>query len=168
MSVPDILLWFFGFAAVVAVVIMIINTNVLHAALSLTVCLLSVAGIYALRQAEFLAITQLLIYAVGILILILFGIMLTNRISGKPVTTASHQWMPGILVAGVLFSVLIISYTRTSFSSAIRVSEIDTPIRQAGKALMSTHMIAFEVSGVLLLVCLIGASLTASYFKKNT
>lgn len=168
MTLPDILLWFFAAAAGVAVIMMIVTTRVLHAALALMICLLAVAGIYALLQAEFLAVTQLLIYAVGVVVLILFGIMLTHRISDKPLTTASHHWVPGILVTVVLFALLITAYTRTDLPSSIGTLTNETAIRQTGKALMSTHMIAFEVSGILLLVCLIGASLTASYFKKSS
>lgn len=168
MTLPDLLLWFFGGAAIVAVILMIVTTRVLHAALSLMICLLSIAAIYALQQAEFLAVTQVLIYAVGVVVLVLFGIMLTNRISDKPLTTASHHWMPGILLTVILFGLLVTAYTRTGFPSFAGSLTNETPIRQTGKALMSSHLIAFEVSGILLLVCLVGASLTASYFKKNS
>jgi NADH:ubiquinone oxidoreductase subunit 6 (chain J) len=62
-----------------AALFMIITNNVLHAALGLIVCLLGMAGIFAVMGAEFLAVTQIMVYAGGVIVLIIFGIMLTNR-----------------------------------------------------------------------------------------
>jgi NADH:ubiquinone oxidoreductase subunit 6 (subunit J) len=145
---------------------MLLNSNVFYAALALLTCLISLSGIYGLLQAEFLAVTHLLIYAGGVLVLIIFGIMLTNRIAGKSFESKSHNWIPGILISASLFVVFVISFqnskilvTQNDLNSGNHTSKI-------GVELMSTYAAPFEISGILLLVCLIGAALTASSFNK--
>ncbi len=160
-------LYVFVAAAVVAVLVMVFTRTVLFAALSLIVCLISVAGIYALLSAEFLAITQLIIYAGGVLVLILFGIMLTNRIAGKTQRTESHHIVPGLVISMAMFITLIVAFDKTSFIQPDRVPMPGNHINAIGVELMSTYAAPFEIGGLLLLVCLIGASLMASSFKKN-
>jgi len=154
--------------SIAAVLVMILNRNIFYGALALLICLISLAGIYALLQAEFLAITQLLIYAGGVLVLLIFGIMLTNKISGKPVLTDSHNWFSGIIISTSLLGVLLFSFQQNEIMSAQSNLNATRHINNIGIELMSTYAAPFELSGVLLLVCLIGAALTASSFKKKT
>ena len=167
MNPATLTLYVFVAAAVVSVVVMVLTRSVFFAALSLIVCLISVAGIYALLYAEFLAITQLIIYAGGVLVLILFGIMLTNQIDGKTQRTESHQVVPGLVVSIILFTTLIAAFDKTSFTQSDIVPAPGNHINTIGIELMSTYSVPFEIGGILLLVCLIGASLIASSFKKN-
>lgn len=163
----EFVLYLFICASLGSVLIIILNRNVFYAALALLVCLISLAGIYALLHAEFLAITQLLIYVGGVMVLIIFGIMLTNRISGKPLYVNSQNWIAGISISLSLCALIIYSYNRVIFESASAIAA-ETHIKQVGTELMSTYVAPFELSGILLLVCLVGAALTASSFKKNT
>ncbi len=167
MNPGTISLYIFVFAAVTAVMVMLITRTVFFAALSLIACLISIAGIFALLYAEFLAITQLVIYAGGVLVLILFGIMLTNRISGKPLLTESQHVVKSVIISIGIFLMLMISYQKTSFNKLEPSPIQGNHINQIGIELMSTYLAPFEIGGILLLVCLIGASLMASSFKKN-
>lgn len=164
----EIVLYIFIAASIASVLVMILSRNIFYGALALLICLISVAGIYALLQAEFLAITQLLIYAGGVLVLLIFGIMLTNKISGKPVLTDSHNWFSGIIISTSLLGVLLFSFQQVEIMSAQNNLNTSRHINTIGIELMSTYAAPFELSGVLLLVCLIGAALTASSFKKKT
>ncbi len=164
----EIVLYIFMGASIAAVLVMIVNRNIFYGALALLICLISLAGIYALLQAEFLAITQLLIYAGGVLVLLIFGIMLTNKISGKPVLTDSHNWFSGVIISASLLGVLLFSFQQVEIMSAQNNLNTTRHINNIGIELMSTYAAPFELSGVLLLVCLIGAALTASSFKKKT
>ncbi len=166
MTIEDIILYVFIGSSVASVLVMILNRNIFYAALSLLVCLISLAGIYALLQAEFLAIAQLLIYAGGVLVLLIFGIMLTNRISGKPLHTDSHNWFIGILLSVSFFALILFSFHGTKLTD-VEPLPATNHLGNVGAELMSTYAAPFEVSGLLLLVCLIGAALTASSFKKN-
>ncbi len=167
MNPGQITLYIFAFASIVSVIVMIFTRTVFYAALALIVCLISIAGIYALLYAEFLAITQLVIYAGGVLVLILFGIMLTNRISGKPLITESHHVIKSAIISVGMFLTLIVAYQKTSFNQVETSPAQSNHINRIGIELMSTYVAPFEVGGILLLVCLIGTALMASSFKKN-
>ncbi len=163
----EIILYLFIGSSIASVLVMILNRNIFYGALALLVCLISLAGIYALLEAEFLAITQLLIYAGGVVVLLIFGIMLTNKISGKPLHTDSHNWLSGVIISTALFGVLLVSFQQVEIIIARNNSYTSNHINKVGIELMSTYAAPFELSGILLLVCLIGAALTASSFKKK-
>ncbi len=163
----NLLLYLFVFIAIFATAIMLFTNKVFYAALALLACLLSVAAIYALLNAEFLAVTQLIIYAGGVLILVLFGIMLTNRISGSPLLTETQHTVPGIFIFVSLLTLLISSYHKSNLNNKEPWATATTSIKETGVELMTTYVAPFELSGILLLVCLIGAAFTASSFKSE-
>ncbi len=164
----EIILYLFIGFSIVSVLVMLLNRNVFYSALALLTCLISLSGIYGLLQAEFLAVTQLLIYAGGVLVLMIFGIMLTNRISGKSFESKSHNWIPGILLTASLLAVLVITFQDSPIIATQNDLNTGNHTSKIGIQLMSTYAAPFEVSGVLLLVSLIGAALTASSFKKSS
>lgn len=168
MNPGSITLYVFVFAAVLSVIIMLFTRTLFYAALSLMVCLVSMAGIYALLYAEFLAITQLVIYVGGVLVLILFGIMLTNRIAGKPLHIESQHALPGVIISIGMFLTLIIAYEKASLNKLEAIPLPGSHINKIGTELMSTYVAPFEIGGILLLVCLIGAALMASSFNNNS
>lgn len=159
------LLYGFVFSAVISVVVILFTRVVFFAALALLACLLSLAAIYALLKAEFLAVTQLVIYAGGVIVLILFGIMLTNRISGKALITETQHVFTSMLVFTGLLILIGTTYLQISQVAVVNFSNPNTSIQQTGIELMSTYVAPFEISGILLLVCLVGAAFTASSFK---
>jgi NADH-quinone oxidoreductase subunit J len=161
------ILYAFMIIAMLSVGVMLFTRIVFYAALALLACLLCMAAIYALLNAEFLAVTQIIIYAGGVLILLLFGIMLTNRISGKPLLTETQHVGPGLIVFIGLLAVLLIAYSKSTQLPKTLATSSNISIQQTGVELMSTYLAPFELSGILLLVCLIGAAYTAASFKKN-
>jgi NADH:ubiquinone oxidoreductase subunit 6 (subunit J) len=154
------------FAALSAVAILFVK-NIFYGALLLIVCLLSLAGIYVISNAEFIAVTQILIYAGGVLVLIIFGVMLTTRISGKPLVVKSHNWFAGTLVGLSFLIVLIILFSDSGFytNNPVAVEQRYTSINKIGILLMTDYMLPFEVAGILLLIALIGAAVVASSFN---
>jgi NADH-quinone oxidoreductase subunit J len=172
MTLVSILFYFFVIVAGGSALALTMIRNVLYGALLLIVCLLSVAGIYVLAFAEFVAVTQILIYAGGILVVIIFGIMLTSKISEKPLVVEHSYVFSGILVAAACFSMLVYVLTQEPFPSPKAQAPITTtsPIDTVGISLFSEYMLPFEIAGVLLLISLIGASIIASTInikKKN-
>lgn len=143
--------------------------NVFHGALLLLVCLLSIAGIYIINFAELIAVTQILIYAGGVLILLIFGIMLTSRLSGKSIIVTSNRWLEGILVGVPLLILLVIFLRRENFSqNSVEVASTGqwNNINLIGINFMTDYLLPFEVAGILLLIALIGAAVMAAY-KQN-
>jgi NADH-quinone oxidoreductase subunit J len=143
--------------------------NVFHAALLLLVSLLSIAGIYIINFAELVADTQILIYAGGILILLIFGIMLTSRLSGKPLIVTNNRWAEGVLVGIPLLILLVTFLLRENFTqNSANTTTLGqwNNINLIGINFMTDYLLPFEVAGILLLIALIGAAVMASY-KRN-
>lgn len=166
MNVLNLLFYFFeGVAAASALGIIFIR-NVFYGALLLIVCLLSLAALYVFMFAEFVAVTQILIYAGGILIVIIFGIMLTSKIAGKPLVVEHAYVFGGGLVAVIFCSLLIYFFARQPFASqgVVKLQQDDV-IQRIGAGFMQEFLLPFEVAGILLLIALIGAAVIASTAK---
>jgi NADH:ubiquinone oxidoreductase subunit 6 (subunit J) len=168
MSLPAFIFYFFLLVAASSAVGILFSKNVFKAALLLLLCLLSVAALYVLAFAEFIAITQILIYAGGLLVVIIFGIMITTNLTGKPLLVSHSNIFSGILAGSLLLGLLInlISGIKgmslpTGSSTAISTLEI------IGVNLITKFALPFELTGVLLLVALIGAAVMASFMKSK-
>lgn len=161
MSLEIILFWVFAGIVVLSAGYMLFTNNVLYAAYSLVLCLVSVAAIYVLFKAEFLAVVQLLVYAGGVIVLLAFGIMLTNRKVGSNPTSDFHLVFPAVLIAGgfILVGSLLAYQLKPSVLVADHGSNL--AIASIGEALVTTYLIPFELIGYLLLVVLVGASYLA-------
>jgi len=139
--------------------------NVFYAAFLLLICLISVAGIFLLLQAEFLAATQIIIYAGGVLVLIIFGIMLTRRLSGKAATVLHQNYVAGSFVAASLLAVLLYSLAAFKFSPGVNQQHMTHHVNQVGLSLFTQYVAPFEVAGLLLLISLIAAAVIASQIQ---
>jgi NADH:ubiquinone oxidoreductase subunit 6 (subunit J) len=166
MNALSFLFYFFEILAVVSAVSIVFIRNVFYGALLLVVCLLCVAAIYVLANAEFLAVTQILVYAGGILVVIIFGIMLTSRISGKPLVVEHGYKFSGALV-GIIFSGLLVYFiSRESFPMIPKqVSPAYNNVQAVGVNIMTDYLLPFEVAGILLLITLVGAVVVSSSAK---
>jgi NADH:ubiquinone oxidoreductase subunit 6 (subunit J) len=154
---------FIATAAVSGFSILLVK-NVLHAVLLLLVCLLSLAGLYVLLSAEFLAVVQILMYAGGVVVLIIFGIMLSSRISNKPLEATSQNTLPGYLTGISFLILLILCFREVSVINTVSGTSIQT----IGIALMTDYAAPFELAGILLLVTLLGAAVTAGIMEKKS
>ncbi len=169
MSIPLIAFYFFVLIAVFAVVALLFIRNVFYGALLLITCLLSLAGLYVLTFAEFVAVTQILVYAGGIVVVILFGVMLTTKLGGKPLTVNHGNTFAGIATGLLFFGLLVYAFNGVNFPMHNNpASETQyTPMQTVGIALMSDFVLPFEVAGVLLLLALVGAAVIASHTKST-
>ena len=145
----------------------VLARNVVHAALFLILALLSVAGVFILLSAEFLAIVQVLIYGGAVTILVLFAMMLT-RVRDMPQTPSagSGQGLDGpqrpfaALVAAAFLGVSILAVVSTDWPGETnRITVIS--FRELGEALFRTWAIPFEIASLVLLVALVGAIILA-------
>lgn len=167
MNVLSITLYGFEVLAGLSALGVLFVKNVFHAALLLIVCLLALAGIFVLYNAEFIAVTQILIYAGGVLVLIIFGVMLTSRMAGKQLVVKNQYVFGATFISLFLATLLLVLFSTQNFYEQAGTPQISThnSINQIGILLMSDYALAFEVSGVLLLVALLGAAITASSFN---
>jgi NAD(P)H-quinone oxidoreductase subunit 6 len=137
-----------------------LSRNILWSAVGLLAALLGVAGIYVLLSADFVAITQLLIYIGGVLVLILFAVMLTNRITEVNVSNASAGLFGGVLTFVAALPVLLTIALVTPWQQLDRGPGEPTT-RAIGNALLSRWLLPFEVASLVLLATLIGAIVIA-------
>ncbi|MGI9120096.1 MAG: NADH-quinone oxidoreductase subunit J family protein [Acidimicrobiales bacterium] len=143
--------------------------NVVHAALYLVVVLASVAALYVLLAAEFVAGVQILVYIGAIVVLFLFGIMLTRTTIGAESGLDNDQrWtaaITGLFLLGMLSFVLVDGFGDQRLPTLEGVSRqaltAERGTGAVGDAIFSTYLVPFEVVSVLLLAALVGAIVLA-------
>ncbi len=154
----------FGIIAAIAIasaVRMVATNNVVHAALYLLVVLASVAAVYILLGAEFAAATQVLVYIGAILVLLLFGVMLTRAKIGTDEDLNYEQRWVGLGVAVLLFVVMGYSLWEEYGSDTRLVGYEPQRTAEVADSVFSTYIVPFEAVSVLLLAALIGAVVVA-------
>lgn len=164
MSEPVVIvqLAFFAFAALTlgSAAMVVLSKNLMHSALFLVLTFFSVAGLYVLLEAEFLAAIQVLIYVGAVAVLYLFALMLTRGVTGQGMRQNNSQVLPAaivtLLVVGIIAPVVWLG--NWQLSSQPPASDA---IPVLGQSLMTTYALPFEVMGVVLLVALVGAVIIA-------
>ena len=155
---------FYGFAlmTVSSALLVVTVRNIVHAAFSLMVTLFGVAGLYVFLQADFLAATQVIVYVGGILVLILFGVMMTSGRLEMRIHIERGQLLLGGAVALALFMLLLTVIANTpAWKNRIDDGTALPPTTERiGELILNgPFLLPFEVVSVLLLVALIGAAL---------
>ena len=146
--------------------------NLVHSALWLVAALFGVAIVFAILQAGFLAVVQVVIYIGAIAVLIIFAIMLTRRIAQDTGPRFNENWSWAVGIAVVLFAGLVIAllYQQPVVAQAqlLPLDARNDPLQLLGAALVSPKgfVLPFELASVLLLAALIGAIVVAWEKKK--
>ena len=159
-DINTILFYIFAFLIVSFSFIVVFAKNVIYSAVSLFVSLFCTAALYLLLRADFLALTQVMVYIGGILILLIFGIMMTTRITDAEIKTTNLSSVPAMFVSAGVFVILIIVLLSTKWNINPPV-ENDMTVNQIGNLLLSTYLLPFEIASVLLLIALMGAAMYA-------
>jgi len=163
----DIVFYFFAFVALASAAVVVISRNIIYSAFSLLFTFFGVAGIYVLLNADFLAVTQLLIYVGGILVLIVFGIMLTNKVVHVEIKTGTLQTFPASIIVAMTAGTLCGVFYVTDWHIVRQTPAAVTTTSQLGELFMTTYLLPFEVASVVLLVALVGAAMIARRDKKS-
>lgn len=158
---------FYIFAALAAGsgLFMVLTRNVLYAAFSLLLCLLSVAAIYVCLFADFAAIAQIMIYVGGVLVLILFGLMLSLKSSDAGETSPSRNKIKSALLASLVLASLLFLIFSSNLSRLPGLENTQpailtqkTSIYRIGMEFITTFALPFEVASLILLAALVGAA----------
>ena len=137
------------------------SPNLVHSAVSLLFTLFGVAGLYIFLYADFLAATQVVIYVGGILVLIIFGVMLTNKIDKPIIASNSSNKIIGVFVSGIIFLMLSVMIFQTNWNVVANNSEGSSTVSLIGRLILGDYLLPFELISVLLLAALIGAAMLA-------
>ena len=161
----------FGIVAVamaIAALRVVTTKNLVHAALYLVVVLAGVAAQYILLAAEFVAATQVLVYIGAIVVLFLFGIMLTRAKLGRDQDLTNKSWPVAAATALLLFGVMAYAlidqfhWTETPMPPNPQITTVDgSNTATVSDSIFSTYLLPFEVVSVLLLAALVGAIVLA-------
>ncbi|NIR49819.1 NADH-quinone oxidoreductase subunit J [candidate division KSB1 bacterium] len=160
MELFDIVFYAFAALTIASASVMVFSRNVIYSAVGLLFTFFGVAGIYVLLAADFLAVVQVLIYVGGILVLLLFGVMLSQRVTSVELRTGTLQFLPALLVVGGVLVILLRMVYKTPWNT-LEPGEFSPTSESIGTLLMTDFLIPFEIASVLLLAALIGAAFIA-------
>ena len=167
--------YLFAVITVGSAAVVVLARSLIYSAFALLFTFFGVAGLYVLLGADFLAATQLLIYVGGILVLLLFGVMLTHKLYDLDLRSEVTQLLPAAIIVGGLFLILAWPID-LSFSLAGRQMRIYGLLYQTrwatgpgrlpapttaeiGQLFMGRYLLPFEAASILLLVALMGAAM---------
>jgi NADH-quinone oxidoreductase subunit J len=165
----DVVFYFFALIIVVSAAVVVFSGNIVRSAFSLMFTFFGVAGLYVLLGADFIAVTQVLVYVGGILVLILFGVMLTTKVINVEMKTKTLNTAPAAMLAALLVGTLCGIFWITDWVTPAP-SNAEAPASTAsgiGRALMTTYLLPFEVASVVLLVAMVGAAMIARRERKK-
>lgn len=161
MSPQEIVFLVLGLLAGAGAIMVVASKNVIHGALFLAATLAAVGAVFLLLGAEFVGWVQVLIYVGAIVVLLLFGLMLTKAPIGRDALDNQQRGIAFVVAAGT-FGVLTWLIWRTFDTPAYRIA-LEHPVRTAdiGNSLFSKFVLPFEAVSILLLAALVGAIVIA-------
>jgi NADH:ubiquinone oxidoreductase subunit 6 (subunit J) len=157
---PAILFYAFALLAVGSAIAAATAPRIVHAAFGLMAAFLGVAGLYALLGSDFLALTQIIVYVGGILILIVFGVLLTGRVKSALGLEREKGIALAVVAGTVLLLGLLLSLVGTDFHPKTELTEPPPTTADLGRAFLmpEQYLLPFELVSVFLLLALVGAA----------
>ena len=156
-----IMFYIVGGVAALSAIGCVLCVNIVRMAICLFGTLGSVAILYFLMAANFLGAIQLIVYAGGTLVVIIFGVMLTSQSPWARFLPKPSEVIAGALVCSVLFGGLVVAFLTASWPAATQTPAGGFTVEQIGRALLTTYLVPFELASVLLLAVMIGAAFLA-------
>ena len=155
----QIVFYLFAAMTIFSAVIVVFSRNLIHSAFALLFTFFGVAALYVFLGADFLAATQMVIYVGGILILLIFGVMLTHKISEMSLKSETYQFWPGIALVGVVFLSLLVAMMKTTWHTPAAPAALNPTTATIGELFMKEYILPFELASIFLLIALIGAAM---------
>lgn len=156
----SLVFYILAMVTVVSAGVVVFSNKLIYSAFSLLFTFFGLAGLYVLLGADFIAGAQVLIYVGGILVLLLFGVMLTSRVTEVKLRQESLQRVPSALIVLGVFIVLGRMVLGTPWATAAG-HPFQSTVAEIGTLLMTDFLLPFEVVSILLLVALVGAAFIA-------
>ena len=155
-----------GFAIVAAIMIVgalrvVTTSNVVHAALWLVVVLAGAAALYVLLAAEFVAITQVLVYIGAVMVLFLFGTMLTRARIGAETDLNNKNWFLGVPVAVLLLATMVIALNDGFGNQKLPADASVATTQEISDQIFGPYLLPFWALSFVLLAAVIGAIVLA-------
>lgn len=160
MTLEVVTFWALAVLLVGSALAVVLTKNLFHSVLWLALALTGTAGVFLMLDAEFLAGVQILLYAGGVVTVVVFAIVVTERLVGTRLAHTSRRVWSGGVIAAVFLGLILEALSKTPLSP-IKIPMESDPTRLIGMALMTKYLLSFELLAVLLLVSLLAASYLA-------
>jgi len=176
MEVTTILFYLFSFIIIVESLAVVLVKNILHSAIHLIFAFIGIAALYIMLSAEFVAITQVLVYIGGIVIFVIFAVLLTHRLGEKEMNTGSFKKATAAFLALAVLAVIGSAIMQSRQALALMTApEVDMEsiggISAIGRRLMDIsdtgYIVPFEVVSILLLAAIIAAVAIGKEIKEK-
>ncbi len=150
--------YFFAAMTVLSAAVVVFARNIVHSAFALLFTFFGVAALYVFLGADFLAAAQMVIYVGGILVLLIFGVMLTHKLYDMKLKSETYQFWPGLALVTVVFLTLVYVMMRTTWHSG-GTRALNPTTAGIGELFMKDYILPFELASIFLLIALIGAAM---------
>ena len=154
----ELVFWTIAALTIISAGFVVLNNQLIYSAVALLFTLFGIAGLYVFLWADFIAGIQILVYVGGILVLIIFGVMLTNNIDDPKLSNQSQNQIVGAIFSFAMLVMLI----NIVFDTNWNVQELiyrESTVNEIGVMLLSKYLLPFEIVSILLLAALIGAAM---------
>ena len=142
--------------------------NLVHCVLALTLGFAGLSALYLQLGAQFVGLTQILVYVGAVAILAVFVIMMTQHPTQTSESIFSSFWFSGSLIAALVFAVLGWAIHSSGLPSGIAAPHAQAAVQPIGDALMHKYVLPLEIMGLLLTAALIGAVILAMHEKRRS
>jgi len=156
MTLEVVTFWALAILLIGSALAVVLTKNLFHSVLYLALSLVATAGVFLALDAEFLAAVQLLLYAGGVITIVVFAIVVTERLVGDRITQTSRHIVTGLVLAGALLLGVLRFLRGADLPVERPVIAVDVT-RVIGQVLLTEFVLPFELLAVLLLVGLLGA-----------
>ena len=148
--------WALAVLLVGSALAVVLTKNLFHAVLWLALALTGTAGVFLLLNAEFLAAVQLLLYAGGVVTIVVFAIVVTERLVGERISQTSRGIVSGALVAAGLLWLIVSTLMRRPLP-VTPLPQLPDLTRLVGEQVLTTYVLPFELLALLMLAAKLGA-----------
>lgn len=156
MSSEPVVFWVLSLVLVGSALAVVLSKNLFHAVLWLALALIGTAGVFLQLEAEFLAAVQLLLYAGGVVTIVVFAIVVTEQLVGKRLTQTNRRIAAGAFVSLAVFAFVVEAAIRRPLAAA-RTPLAGDLTKTTGEAILTRFVLPFELLALLMLTALLGA-----------
>jgi NADH-quinone oxidoreductase subunit J len=153
----DLVFVLLALLTIVPAVWVVFSPNIVHAGFALLFTLFGVAGLYAYMGADYIAVTQLMVYIGGVLVLVLFTVMMTRVPQGKRANYGLDRFVPAGVLSLAVFGLLYKTITSVDWGAG-HTEPVPT-VAEIGTNFMTNYIFPFEYVSLVLLVAMIGAAI---------
>ena len=153
----DLVFYLLALLTIVPAIWVAFSPNIVHAGFALLFTLFGAAGLYAYMGADFIAVTQLMVYIGGVLVLVLFTVMMTRVPHGKRANFGLDRFVPAAVFALAVFALLYKTITSVEWGASETVAQ--PTVAEIGTNFMTNYIFPFEYVSLVLLAAMIGAAI---------